>query len=60
MTRENDRGLSLEGTGDSIRRTHLTTFSTTEEDETYVRIFSRIISNDIIELKRGLSDKEGL
>lgn len=59
-TRENDRNLSLQGVDDSVRGTHLTTFSSNEAGETYVRVFSQIIGDDVTELKRGLQDKGGL
>lgn len=56
-TRQNDRSLSLGGVGDNVRGTHLTTFSSNEAGETYVRVFSQIIGDDVTELKRGLNDE---
>ena len=59
-TRENDLSLSLGGVGDNVRGTRLTTFSSNEAGETYVRVFSQIIGDDVTELKRGLNDEGGL
>ncbi|KAM0715748.1 hypothetical protein Q7P37_008262 [Cladosporium fusiforme] len=59
-TREDDRSLSLENVGDSVRGTRLATFSTSESGETYVRVFNQIIGDDITELKRGLEDESGM
>lgn len=59
-TIETNCTLSLEGVGDSVRGTRLTTFTSLQDGETYVHVLNQIIGDDITELKRGLDDEEGL